>query len=201
MGCKGQIYPFLFSLQLEAWEKWRCGLWNPDRKGGCSLLSETVVYLLRYLNLPFHKNDHPMFTSFEGERWFSIWERSQVRPSYFPGHIRALAQHNWNKYPVPPLSMPSTILFRWCFPYSFALLDFTDPSKHSSRVASFEMPLLLWSWFPSSQGWDSISLLCASFLLPYTSIIEKVAVSSFLRPVQFIRVVLKVIARSATFLF
>lgn len=56
-----------------------------------SLFSEILVYLPRCINLPFRKNYLPPgFTSSEGEKWFPIWEGTQVRLSHFPSYMRTL---------------------------------------------------------------------------------------------------------------
>lgn len=105
--------------------------------------------------------------------------------------------HNCNEYPILPCH--AVILFWWHFPHSFALLDFTEPSKHLQchflwDTCSYGAALPL----PRA---EAASLLCASCWLIYSPITERGAMPSFLRPVQVMHVVLEVITNNALFLF
>ena len=179
----GQMHRFLFSFQLEAWEKWKYGLGNTETEGDCSLFSETLAYLPRHLNLAFKKNYLPsMFTSSEGERWFSTWERTQLSLSYLPDHMWTLP---WTQSEYITsftsclcnhfVQMVFSLLF--CFPWfhrSFKM----ELQHHFLRDTSLygaACPL------PQDAGWDSISSLC--FLLAYKHpMIDRVAMSYFLGP-------------------
>lgn len=156
----GQMHRFLFSFQLEAWEKWKYGLGNRETEGDCSLFSETLAYLPRHLNLTFKKNYLPsMFTSSEGERWFSIWEGTQLRLSYLPDHMWTL-----------PWTQSEYITGFSCLCNHFVQMVFSllfcFPWFHRSFITSFETPLCLELpvHCPKMLA-ETASLLCASYWL------------------------------------